>query len=174
VKKIHFSFLDHENPDEVASYEKALFRAFYNKNSPIESLIWDADVKAKRLTSKIPYKNQDIIIARLADLIIGGVAVNYAMQEKLQLELLGFEIDKTEPDICEGRALFNTHIFDTSTLVALEMKEFMFNHLKKKNITKVYANCSEKRLRGYLILGWKEIGSKDFGALKAYLLQYTL
>ncbi len=169
-----FSILNTSNQNDINQYEKALFRAFYSLNDSTQQLVWDVDKKAKTIKTRISYTNQDIFVGKVHGSIISGVATNCYMHEQLQLELFGFTIDKSEKNICEGLALFNLQVFHSTNTIALLLRDFVFKKLKEKNIVKIYGTCSQNRVRGYQILGWRVVDCHDIGRNTKYLIEYSM
>lgn len=166
--------LDTTNPEEIAAYEKTVYMAFSSVLDPSQEVMWNIDYPKKRLSTKIPYSSQKIMIAETEGSIIAGFALNFNMQKTLQLEYLGFKIDRNEPGICEGLLLFNTRLSLNSHLVLSEIKEPLIRFLKSQQIKKAYGTCSKRRLRGYRFLGFKDIDTKTINGVQKYLLVYDL
>ncbi len=166
--------LDTTNPEEIAAYEKAVYMAFSSVQDPSQEIIWNIDYPKKRISTKIPYSSQKIIIAEIDGSIIAGFALNFNMQEKLQLEYLGFKIDRSEFGICEGLLLFNTQVSFNNHLILPEIKEPLIRFLKSQNIKKTYGTCNKKRIRGYRFLGFKDIDMKLISGIPEYLLVYEI
>lgn len=174
MSNLSFTILDTSNIDDIVQYEKALFRAFYGSDDPTLRQIWDIDKETKRIKMKIDYHDQEILVAKLHNSIVAGVAINYNMSEQLQLEMLGFSIYKSENNICEGLALFNLQVFQGSNPIALLLRDFTFEKLREKNIIKTYGTTSKKNVRGYQILGWKVIDFRDICEHRKFLMEITL
>ncbi len=164
--------LDKSNPDELAAYEKALYLAFSSIQDRSLDLIWN--MGKKRIVTKIPYCSQQIMIAETNNSIIAGLALNFNMQEKLQLEYLGFQINKSEDGICEALLLFNTQVSVNSHLVLYELQKHLLSFLKSQHIRKVYGTCSKRRIRGYRSLGFRDIDTREVNNVPEYLLVYDI
>jgi len=106
--------------------------------------------------------------------IISGVAVNVNSKETMQLEMMGFTIDKSGGGVCEGLGIFNLQVFEGVNPIIFLMRDFAFRRVKELDIKKLYGTCSEKKLRGYSILGWKPIDERIFYGEKKYLLEIPL
>ena len=171
MAELSFSLLDHTDSGAVAQYERSLFRAFYPHYNQMFPLIWRIDRKERRLCSCIPYSDQDIIVGRLNGTIIAGAAINYAVHKRMQAEMLGFSIDKSQTGICEGRALFSLQILAGGVSVLANMGEFAYTYLDRRHIEKVYGTCSPKMLRGYRSLGFNVIGEGVVAQQRLYLLE---
>jgi hypothetical protein len=151
MSKLEFTTLNITDINEVMHYEKALYRAFSSTDIKTLDEIWDFDIPNKRINTKIPYRSQEVFIAKLGGVIIAGAAVNFNMREKLQLEIIGFSIDKTEKHICEGLGIFSLQVFSGINPVALQLRDFSYDILDGKGIKKVYGTCSQRRLKGYQV-----------------------
>lgn len=174
MSDITFCQLDTSCVAQVEKYEKVLFKSLYSGPSPVASLIWDVDKKNRRLRSKVPYENRTIFIGLLNSTIVTGASINSTVNEPWQCELLGFDVDKSEKGICEGSSLFSNIMFYNSQLVALEMKKYMDDYVKKSNITKIYGNCRNKLLKGYMNLGWKYVCSREIDNIVENLIYYPV
>jgi hypothetical protein len=172
MPKLTFTTLDTSDMNEVEQYEKAFFRAFsrYYPDDPTLDIIWNVNKQEKRISTKISYDDQEIYVARLDDSIIGGVAVNYNLHRQWQLEMLGFSIDKSQKNICEGLALFNLQVFHGANPIALLLRDYGFDLFKQKGIEKVFGTCDAHTVRGYSILGFEIVEMKEFGTHREYLI----
>ncbi|MFW6254413.1 MAG: hypothetical protein ACOC41_05740 [Chitinivibrionales bacterium] len=169
--KMQYEILDIHNESEVAAYERAMYRAFSGSEIVTLDKIWQFDHKNRKLRTRIPYDDQEIYVARLDDSVVAGVAVNYAMDKILQLEMMGFSIDKNRKGICEGLGIFNLRVFHNSSMVALTLKQHMFEKMRERGIVRAYGTCSTRKLRGYLHLGWRLIDQRQFEGEQKYLLE---
>jgi hypothetical protein len=170
MSNLELSTLNIKNENEVVQYERALFRAFSSTDIITLDAIWDFDIPRERYRPKIPYQSQEIYIAKLRGEIVAGAAMNFYVEEELQLEMIGFSIDKTEKHICEGIGIFNLQIFGGMNVIALQLRDYSYDRLREKNIERIYGTCSEKRLRGYQLLGFQAIDELVFKGEKKYLL----
>lgn len=133
--------------DETAliEYEKYLFRAFpYQKNTNMENY-FNIDLKARRYSPVIPYSDFKIFINKPASLILSSVSVQPVSNNKLQLEIDGFTVDKSEPSACEG---FNLSNIGDATMFRNFLGEVLLQ-LKSDNFSKCYITCYEKRVVQY-------------------------
>ncbi len=174
MSNLKFTTLDITNFDEVTNYERAMYRAFSSTDIRTLDEIWDFDIPNKRIKTKIPYESQEVYIAKLNGLIIAGAAINLNTEEKFQLETYGFSINKTEKHICEGLGIFNLQIFSGINPVALQLRDYSYDILRKKGIEKVYGTCSQRRLRGYQVQGFDVIDELVFKEEKKYLLMIRM
>ena len=170
MSHLEYTTLDSTNIEEVIKYERSLYRAFSNTDIKTLDAIWDFDKRHKRLRTKIPYPSQEVYIAKLDGAIIAGAAINFNMDEKLQLETFGFSVDKTGKHICEGLGIFSLQVFSGLNPVALQLRDTSYDILRGKGIKKVYGTCSQRRLRGYQIQGFTAIDELVFRGEKKYLL----
>ena len=168
---LEYSILNTDDPDTVAQYEKCLFKAFYPPGDPFFERVRNVDTEKKRIRLRIPYSDQDVFIARLGKKVIAGAAINYNCSTTMQLEMLGFSIDKNQNGICEGLAIFNGRSFVDHHPVMFEMGAVMHDRLRRKNIKKTYGTCIQKLLRGYQLLGFRVVASRSLSSTKIYLLE---
>ncbi len=169
-----YTTLDITNEKDIVEYERAMFRAFQNTEIITLPEIWEYDRKAKRLRTKIPYRNQIIYIARLFDAIVAGTAINYNMHEPLQLEMIGFSIDKSDEHICEGLGVFCLQVFHETIPIGIQLKDYAFAQIAQKGIKTMYGTCSPKKLPGYVQLKFEVIDERVFKGEKKYLLKKAL
>ena len=164
--------LDTTNPEEIAAYEKAVYMAFSSVQDPSQEIIWNIDYPNKRISTKIPYSSQKIIIAEIDGSIIAGFALNFNMQEKLQLEYFDFKIDRSEPGICEGLLLFNTQVSFNNHLILPEIKirlSGFSNHRILRNLWNLQQETNQ-----VTVFGFKDIDMKLINGVPEYLLVYEL
>lgn len=167
---VEYSMLDVKNPEDVAAYERALYRAFSAAGSIVLDRIWEFDRKNRRAKTRVAYEGQEIYAARAGDAIIAAAAMNYDMTRPLQLEMIGFTVDKSETGVCEGLALFSLDTFAGHAAVSLRLKDYTFSMVRRRHIRTMYATCSQRRLGGYRRLGWREIDERSFERGKVFLL----
>jgi hypothetical protein len=168
---LKLSILDTSDISRVAQYEKSLFKAFYGFYDAAMDKMWDIDPSNKKIHTKIPYKDQEIFVADLDGAIISAISVNRNTEDLLQLEMLGFSVNKKEAGIAEGIALFNLQPFVGSESIVLKLRDFSQQKIDEWQIRKLYGTCSKRLLRGYQILGWKEIDEKTVGSAQRYLIE---
>lgn len=173
-----FALLDTSDPAAVLEFERAVFRAFSTTlDDPILKYIWDVDVRAGRIRTKVPYRHQTIHVARLKGAIAAGAAVNLAVNDTMQLEMLGFTIDKAQPRIGEVLVIFNNQralgapsisLFETVGLRVI--KALKAEH----GIERVYSSCPSSKLAGYLQFGWRELSHRDIEGSREHLLEVLI
>ena len=168
---LEYSLLNTGDPEAVAQYERALFRAFYPMEEPLLARLREADTGARRMRLCIPYRDMDIFAARFDGTIIAGAAINYNCDALLQLERTGFSIDKTKQGICEGLAIFNTRSFAENHPVMFELGAFVYKELRRRNVKTVYGTCVTRLLKGYTLLGFREIASRELTSSTIHLLE---
>ena len=171
MPKLEYTRLNADDPEAVMQYERALFRAFYPMDDPLLARIRQADVVLKRMRLCIPYRDMDVFVARFDGTIIAGAAINYNCGAPLQLERIGFTIDKTRPGICEGLAIFNTRSFAGNHPVMFELGATIHKELKRKKIRVTYGTCSSRLLKGYCLLGFREIACRQLTSSTIHLLE---
>lgn len=172
---MNFSYevLDTSNQEKVLEYENALYRAFVNTEIKTLDQIWIFDHEKKRLRTIIPYDSQKIFVARNGDKLTSGIAININVNEMFQLEIQGFTIPKSK-GVAEGLGIFNFPELTEYKPVALILKKYAFKIVRDLGICTVYSTCSQKKLRGYLFMGWKLLDEKTFRGEKKYLLEVPI
>ncbi len=169
-ERIDFSVLDTTDLTKIDTYEFAMYRAFADTEIKTLDSIWEFDHKNNKLKTKIPYTSQKIFMASIKGEILGGTAINGNCSAPFQLETFGFEIDKDEPGICEGVAVFNLKVFVDRQPIALLLRDYTFGKLKEMNRSKIYGTCSKQKLRGYEALGFSCIEETLFKGEQKFLL----
>lgn len=142
------------NPADVVLYERAFFRAFSAISDPTIDDIWLVNRREKRIATRIPYGSQLIYCAQTqTPQIIGAFAMNTDFTQPLQLEMLGFTVDKSKPGQIEVLQIFTlVPMVDDRPLLKV-LAEYVFADLASRNISYVYATCPLKRLRFYEEVG---------------------
>jgi len=169
--QLEFSILDSHNEYDVIAYEKSLFRAFSRLSDLGIARTKDVDSASERMRNKIPYSDLDILLGWLDGRIIASLAINRNMDRVLQLELMGFSIDKSEPGICEGLSLFNHRVLVNNQSVGLLLKEFGDRYAASLGIKKIYGTCSEKTIKGYTKLGFTVLDTLSIEGVRQFLIQ---
>lgn len=168
-----YEVLDTSNNDKIIEYEKALYRAFVNTEIKTLDQIWIFNHDEKRLRTIIPYESQKICIARNENNLTSGIAINLNIEEPFQLEMQGFKVVKTK-GVAEGLGIFNFPELTGYRPVALILKNYAFKVARDLGIHTMYGTCSQKKLRGYLFMGWKLLEEKIFKEEKKFLLEVPL
>jgi hypothetical protein len=176
VRQETFANLNTEAPGEVAEFERALYQAFAKSlaTDPIVKYVWDVDVPAQRIRTKVPYTRQLIHVARLDGVIAAAGAANLDLTGPWQLDMLGFTIDKTQPHICEALMIFNNQRdFGEQSMSLFETvgREMVAQLKRAHGIRRVYGSCPPSKLQGYLLYGWREIGSRVIEGCQELLLE---
>ena len=174
-----FTNLNTAAPTDVAEFERALFQAFAKSlaGDPIVKYVWDVDMPAQRIRTKVPYTSQLIHVARLDGAIAAAGAANLDLTGPWQLDMLGFAIDKTQPHICEALVIFNNQrdFGDQSISLFEAVGRQLVAQLKEKHgIRRVYGSCPPSKLQGYLLYGWREIGSRVIEGSEEHLLEAVI
>ena len=92
--------LDTTNPEEIAAYEKAVYMAFSSVVDPSFEIIWKIDHANKRISTKIPYSSQKIMVAEADGFNNRRFSSNFNMQEKRNLNILTSKSTAASP-ICK-------------------------------------------------------------------------
>lgn len=162
--------LDLSSNTEIEKYEHALYRAFAREIDDGWNRICDVDGKLKRIRMKIPYENQRIFLVKSAGMISVACAINVAAVGLLQLEALGFKINRDQKGICETLVFFTFLGPMESISIMREFFDFLTQGLKEVDSKVMYATCSEKFSKGYKIMGFTEVDSLMLDGKKEILL----
>ena len=174
MAELNYEVLDTSDNEAVIAYEKSLFRAFIPYETPALKSVWNFNHKERRVKTKIPYSSQVIFVGKLGDATVSAVSVNLNMKEQLQLEMMGFSIDKTQKGLAEGIGVFNLQVFSGVNPIAILLKKFAFKKIQELDISLMYGTCSDRVLRGYQALGWKVVDERVFMDEKKYLLEIVV
>jgi hypothetical protein len=166
-----FEPLDTRDTASLDAYEQALYRAFSHSYIRTLDRIWHIDHTARRIRTKVAYDKQTIYVARRDAEIIAGTAVNFDLAGTLQLELMDFTIDKSEPGLCEALHVFNLNDPLRSLEMMRKMYVFLMRTLTAMGMRTIYATCSQKRLRSYQFLGFSVADQHLFQGEQKYLLK---
>lgn len=163
--------LNSNDPAAVAEYERALFKAFYPMEEPLLARLRKSDVGKGRMQLCIPYRNMDVFMARFDGSVIAGAAINYNCDAPMQLERRGFTIDKSRGGIAEGLAIFNLRSFADHYPVMFELGAMIHKELRRRKMKVIYGTCAKRLLKGYTLLGFREIASRQLTSSTIHLLE---
>lgn len=163
--------LDISNADDVKQLEEVQYQVFAEKMISANEEFSHVDHTAKRFRPRIPYEDLRTIIGKHNGTIVCGMTLNINLNHKLQLETLGFSIDKTEPDIAEGRGFFITSPFIDGESTLFKVRDYAIRYLQNNQINKVYGCCFKNLVRGYKLLGFNELDSHKFNGEEVYFLE---
>lgn len=161
--------LDTGNETALEQYEKTLYQVFIPVFDTTSDRIFIVDRKNKRLRSRITYANQNIFLVKSNDWILGGVALNFNQNSLLQLELLGFQIERST-NFCEGLRFFMQCDYTISGLVFRSLRKRISEEFKKYNTRIFFGTCTQKNVRGYTAMGFSIKDHFVFNNEKIFLL----
>jgi hypothetical protein len=96
-------------------------------------------------------------------------AVNYDCGSTLQLELLGFRIDRTKP-FCEALVLFNTGELEVASQLLIIGKKYLKEQVNARNREVIYGTSNAKNARGYRSIGFSVVDTFTFDGQEKFLL----
>lgn len=164
--------LDVSDRAAVAAYERAFYDSFERAtaNRLVRSL-WLWDDERRRLSTRIPYPDQVIHVARdKAGNILAAIAVNVAMR-MFQAEAFGFARPCPNEHAAEIAAVFSTSPGIRSTTAVFERAA---SDLRDRDRRIVLATTAQRPLRAYLRIGWELMGETEIQAELRYLLRFDL
>ncbi|QBJ79755.1 hypothetical protein DKK66_17810 [Aquitalea sp. USM4] len=170
---LEVGLLDLNDQSRLLQYEQAMYRAF--ASTPIETDgVWTVDHAARRIATKIPYRNQIIIAADWHGELVSAVSVNMDMQNELQLEGLGFHIVREPGLAVEALSMFaNKTIIGREILMARVARE-CGAILKEKGVKVLWATCEKKHYRAYVAVGFLKYEEVMFHGRELCLIRYAL
>jgi hypothetical protein len=149
-----WSILDAGNNDEVLAYERAFFRAFAHQMKGNAGLVFSVDRAARRIRSRISYEAQRIYVVRHADAVVMAVAAHIDASGELQLERLGFSVDRSKWRFCEIVVLFALADPVKSLLYIRELSSVFIAALRTEGFERIYGTCGRRLVRGYEQMGF--------------------
>jgi hypothetical protein len=168
---LQLSILDLSDQSNLDALEKALYRAF--SSSYIKTLykIWNIDHKAKKISTKVSYEGQLVVVGKISERIVAGIAANLEIHNTLQLQMVDFDVNKSDNHFCEALYLFSLLDFTRGKNVLLSLSHYLLKYLLLKGITTIYGTCSQRRLNPYQMMGFSKIDEHVFEGEKKYLLK---
>ncbi len=170
--KLKIRYLDISDTKKVEEFEQKMYTAYFGTTNTLE-LTRMIDIPNKRLRSKIAYENQKIIIAEEDGEMIGAMGTNFNMSDTLNLENIGFRIDKEEEGIAEGTGMFCTNPLVDGKLVMHELFQFGNTFLRENGYHTMYRFCGKKMKRSFSALGFEMLEEKIVMGEAVYLLKAT-
>ena len=98
---------------------------------------------------------------------------NLKCEGKLQLEEMGFKIERDKEKFCEGLTLYNNNEMSDKLLFIFDkLMNIIIKNLKEMKIYFIYATCSDHLINMYNLFGFEMIDTKNLLGVKKYLLKY--
>lgn len=173
--KTSFELINTRDESVVAKYENALYRAFSNSYIKTLDRIWNIDHKNKRIKTVVPYDFQQIIALKIdgSEKYLAGMSINYDLNH-MQLEQMGFKIDKSRSSTCEVLYMFSLadYIGGVSPLQILSAQ--LMKEINARGIKYLYGTCSLRRLNAYTLLGFRNIDRQIFEGEEKFLLEMIM
>lgn len=173
MSSLDIFYLDPADTERIEQYERQMFRAYYGATKTLE-LTRHIDKKNRRIRSKIPYEDQKIIIAEVNGKMIAGMGVNFNMNGTLNLENLGFSIDKSQEKIAEGTGMFCNTPFVDGKMVMYELFMFGNVYLKENQYKTMYGFCGQKLVRSFKSMGFSVLEEKEVEGETMFLLSIDI
>ena len=117
-----------------------------------------------------------IFIAKKDNEIIAGISDAINMNNKLQLESMGFSIDKkSELKISEGLNFYiNIDLSESIFEILGTFLNKIVAELKKSGINIIYVTCSPHLINMYEMFGFEVVDKKKLENLDEYLIKYLI
>jgi len=167
-----------EQIEEFEEYERKLFISF-SRHLPDGWVMKNYKrPEPDRLQALIPYEDQKIFSLKRNDEIIAAISVNYNTEKELQLEALGFSIDKSirQKIFCEGLILYSSE----EMMGEKFLENFMFfgeklvEEMKKDKVEILLATCPKKLKSMYTLFGFEVTERKTMNDKTVLLLKYDM
>lgn len=172
--KLKINELDFSDDRKTKCYENLLYQSFKDYPESFFEGIWFFNHDEFTAKMRIPYSSQKILLAEAENEIVGAVVINTNMQLQLQLEMVGFNIEKIDGKTAEVLAIFSKKIMVGRDVVLARLGESCVNILKKIGIKTCWATCTEKHLRGYISIGFLNKGKINFHGDDEYLIYLNI
>jgi len=170
VNNLAIANLDLSDQLEIEKYEHALYSAVGRERRGGWNNICNIDRQLKRVRMNIPYENQRIFVVKSQSNILAACAINVVTSGELQCEKIGFKINRTQPGICEALVFFSHLGPMASTGIMRDFFDSLTRGIKETKAQLLYATAEERLVRGYKVMGFKEIDSLIFDGQKEVLL----
>lgn len=174
----NFSKLDLQKKEEVKKFEEAFYAVFAELHSnQLVRKIWNWDHDNKRLSTKIPYKNQIIFIWKNDEGEIKcSVAVN-CDNAISQYSNFGFQIPAEKKGrYYEVLTLFTQNL-DRANGIRLDryfLRSYCIAHMYELGYDFMVSTCARKPLATYLRWGWEIMDEVTIDNEKRYFLYYNI
>lgn len=152
-------------------FEKAAFKAFESNLDDVSiQKIWRIDENNKIIKFPYPYEDLEVALFSAGEEILAAACINTNMKNTLQLEKLGFQVDKSESAIVEVVVLFVLTPMYNGSPIFFKVRDFIFPYLINKSIKKIYGTCNKQKFRGFKILDFRIIDTRVFDGKDEYLI----
>ncbi len=151
---------DYRDEQRVKEYEEGLYQSFPDpKGSPLRKT-WIYNHEEKRIILPTPKEHIYYYGAVVNDRLTAACSFNFTFDIPWKIESLGFKIDKSKGDVCEGLTLFSLEAVHDGKWVYEEVNDYTLMALKKRGINRAYGTCTEDKIDFYR--GW----GHDIAAIK--------
>ncbi len=164
--------------EDYIEFEKGIFDSF-SKRNPSNWITRNYEfIDGCRYKPKIDYKDQRVYLVKENTKLIAGFSVNLNLNQRTQLEDIGFELESSErvESSCEALILFTLRNTNISPFeVMLTSREYIVDDMKKIGIKKIWGTCSHNLLNFYTKFGFELVEEKiNYENEKKYLLIFNV
>ena len=162
---------------EIIEYEQLLYKEFSQNNLRSWVNRHYLKIDGSRYRSPIPYSEQSIYGVYEDSKLISAIAINFNTEREMQLEEVGFNLNRNAIDChyCEALSFFcDRHKHHHSFEVLRNLRIFLSNDLKAKNISFVLSTCSRSVIHLYERFGWSIVTKKIIDRRIKYLIQLEI
>ena len=166
-----------KSEDEIAEYEKILYREFSRKNPDNWLCRNYLLVDGNRYRSPISYSTQSIYAVFEESRIISAIAINFDVNRKTQFEAIGFNLKKDLIDChyCEALNFFICQQkIHNSFEIWRRLRKVVVEDLKAKKILFMLSTCSSNVLPLYLRYGCSVVKKKILNKEVKYLIKLEI
>jgi hypothetical protein len=165
-----------ESEEDIVRYEELLYDMF-TKKAPDNWIHSHYElIDGNRLRCGfIPLQDQAFCAAKRNGTILAGMSANLKCTGELQLEKLGFCVDRTDPAFCEGLTLYRTDDGDVNLFLVLEqLMTFVIDNLKTIGVRTMYMTCIDRLVRMYELFGFELRESITKDGVQRNLMSYRV
>ena len=162
---------------EIIEYEQLLYKEFSQNNLRSWENRHYLEIDGSRYRSPVPYSDQSIYEVYEDSRLISAIAINFNTEQRTQLEEVGFRLKRNAIDChyCEALNFFcDRHKHHHSFEVLRNLRIFLTNDLKAKNISFVLSTCSLSVIHLYRRFGWSIVTKKIINRRIKYLIQLEI
>lgn len=165
-----------ETEEEIIEYEKRLYEAFKTKH-PDNWIFSHYEIidNCRIRPRNIPRRDQVFYAAVKNGKILAGICGNRNSGAPLQLEEMGFTIDRTGPKFIEGLNLYAAENLGFDAIsVFQQIFSFAAVLLRADEVKQIYSTCSAHLLKMYKFFGYESVDCKVLDGVEKHLIKYDI
>ena len=160
------------NENDLLKFERLLYESFKNDQWIMNNY---HIIDNSRLIPPVCYDDVFIIIAKENNEIIAGTSGIINMKNRLQLEQMGFHIDKNKKKIAEGLNFYITKDSNKNFIKILNsFLDIIIKEIKKRNIEEMYTTCSKDLVKYYELFGFEISEQIELDGYPEFLMKLNI